>query len=213
MLQIKDIRFRSGHASDALAIEELRDISAFGTEAGTDLTGKSSRGPGLLSLLRAEGFIQPQSPVQRCVVAASGDKLIGLIATIPMGRTTRLGAANQGNAVLRLYADLIPAEGLLISALAVQFAYRRLGIAHRLLRITNREAQAIGAEKVSIILSDRHVGARRCLLRAGFAPVRVARLPHGALPEAGKSLDLLEHSLRPPGTRAGQPHSNTAPED
>jgi ribosomal protein S18 acetylase RimI-like enzyme len=149
-----------------------------------------------LTLLQ-DVFIQPAHAASYdcCTVAYVGDELVGVVAGFPVSisddlsrRFIRLtlpklppwrwwGTFRHLRAAGNVAPDP-PHDAYYVDALAVAPAWRRRGIAHRLLDEAHRQAADAGLARLALDTGLQNTGARRLYEAYGFGEREIRRAPN-----------------------------------
>ena len=105
---------------------------------------------------------------QNCMVAEKDGAVVGMVHSFPMHKPDGKNAQVESDPVLAPYAALEDYGSLYISALAIFYEYRNLGIGTRLLEQARRRARALGLKRLSLICFEKNEKALRLYRRLGF---------------------------------------------
>ncbi|HEY0833446.1 MAG TPA: GNAT family N-acetyltransferase [Azospirillum sp.] len=128
---------------------------------------------------------------RQCIVAESGGAVVGLAHAYPalwMRDVDRAGFPADRLEHIRTFDETQDWGSLFLSALAVDPAWRRRGVARRLLDAVYERARTIGFDRVTLHVWADNAPARRLYDAQGFTPAGHAAIPwHPRLPHEGGS--------------------------
>jgi ribosomal protein S18 acetylase RimI-like enzyme len=141
-------------------------------------------------------FAQPghAASYEFCRVAADGDAIVGLVAGFPVREGDRLSRRFVSMTLRRLppwrlpgtfrhlhaaggVAPAPPLDAFYVDALAVEPAYRRRGIARRLLQVAEAEAQRAGCLRIALDTGLQNHDAQALYHAYGFVEREIRRAP------------------------------------
>ncbi|HYG90531.1 MAG TPA: GNAT family N-acetyltransferase [Azospirillum sp.] len=133
---------------------------------------------------------------RHCAVAADGDSVIGVAHAYPVDWMKMVDRSSlPADRLEHIHAFDVTQDwgSYFLSALAVVPAWRRRGIAQRLLGWAEQRARAGGFDRVTLHVWADNAPARRLYARCGYIDVGVAAIPwHPRLPHRGGSVLLCK---------------------
>lgn len=189
----QEIRIRPAEPDDAPA------MAPFVLDAGGGIyeflldglmPGTSTAGLLVPGLAAREGSFS----YRHCAVATHGDTVVGVAHAYPvdwMKSVDRSSLPADRLAHIRSFDTAQDWGSYFLSALAVAPAWRRHGIAGRLIDWVEQRARRGGFDRVTLHVWADNAPARRLYERCGFIAVEVAAIPwHPQLPHEGGSVLL-----------------------
>lgn len=189
-----EIEVRAARKSESPAIAELFLISSDGL--ASYIWSRLAEPGEALAAVGARRYARDGVAFswQNCLVAAEGDKVLGMAHSFPMEKDEK--AAPETDPVLRPYAELEDYGSLYVSGLAVVPAARDRGLGRRLMAAIDARARDLGLPRVSLICFERNDGALRFYRRLGYRELdRRAVVPHPSLHYADGDAVLLARDL------------------
>jgi ribosomal protein S18 acetylase RimI-like enzyme len=184
---------RAARKSDARTIAELYQLSSDGV---SDYIWTTLANPGedLLDVgqRRYERDDSVFSYRSTSIVEHNG-RIAGMLVAFPMSIDEN---HVETDPVLAPYSQLEEPDSFYICAMAVFEKYRGQGIGGKLLKLAENKAIEQGLKKLSLIVFEENVGAKRLYDRSGFVVVaRNAVVPHPLIHHTGDAL-LMVRALK-----------------
>jgi ribosomal protein S18 acetylase RimI-like enzyme len=120
-----------------------------------------------------------------------GPETAGMLLAFPMQSDDE---HVETDPVLAPYSELSEPDSYYICSLAMFPEYRGAGIGNRLLVEAENRCRNIGLQKISLIVFERNVGAKRLYERAGFVETsRATTVPHPLIRVSGDALLMVRY--------------------
>lgn len=197
-MQAPDYTLRPARKSDCRRIAELYRISSDGV---ADYIWTRLAGPGedIVDVGRRryerEGLA---FSYQNCKVVELEGGIIGMLVAFPMQVDPEYVEADP---VLAPYSALEEDESYYVCGMALETEHRRKGIGTRLLAEAEGACRALGLRKLSLIVFEQNVDARRLYERSGYVEKhRHPVVPHPLIHYTGDALLMVKH-LEPARSR------------
>lgn len=134
---------------------------------------------------------------RNCVIAESGGKIAGMMASFPMDGPDDPGASGETDPVLAPYGRLEQYNSYYISGIALFPEYRGMGIGTKFLEIAEERAAQYSLPQLSLIVFEENEGAVKLYRRRGFyETMREPVVPHPLIRYSGQAL-LMVKDVRP----------------
>jgi ribosomal protein S18 acetylase RimI-like enzyme len=183
-------RIRPADADDALAVADLMVMAGGGIYEFL-MEGMLGGAPVAHMLAAGVAGTAGSFSHRQCVVAEAGGTVVGLAHAYPalwMRNVDRTGFPPDRLEHLRAFDETQDWGSLFLSALAVDPAWRRRGIAGRLLETVCERARTVGYGRVTLHVWADNAPARRLYAAQGFVEAGHAAIPwHPQLPHQGGS--------------------------
>ena len=138
---------------------------------------------------------------ERCHVAVTGDRIVGLVAGFPVPEGDRLSRRFVKMTLRRMppwhwprtlrhlraaggLAPHPPLDAYYVDALAVDPGFRRRGIAHRLLQEAEQQARRTGMRRLALDTGLHNAPARALYEAYGFGEHEIRRAPDASTAQA-----------------------------
>jgi ribosomal protein S18 acetylase RimI-like enzyme len=100
----------------------------------------------------------------------------------------------ETDSVLAPFSELSEPDSYYVCSLAMFPKFRGVGIGSRLLVETENRCREFGLQKISLIVFESNVGAKRLYERKGFVETkRAATMPHPLIRVSGDALLMVRH--------------------
>jgi ribosomal protein S18 acetylase RimI-like enzyme len=191
MVPGREVTFRRARREDARRIAELFRLASDGV-ADYVWTQLAEGEPGLSPLeIGARRYAREDVAFsyQNCIVAERGARVAGNCHAFVIDTPSSTDGLDP---VLRPYAELEAPGSLYISSLAVDPEAQRCGIGTGLLERAIDQAGRLGVDRLSLIVFEQNVGARRLYERFGFEEIdRRPIVPHPLIHATGNALLMV----------------------
>ena len=185
-----DFTLRPARKSDCRRIAELYRISSDGV-ADYIWTRLAQPGEDLIEV-GARRYAREGTPFsyENCRLVDSGGAVAGMLVAFPL----RIDPTyEEDDPVLVPYSRLEEDRSYYICGMAVDAAHRGKGIGNALLAEAERSCRAHGLEKLSLIVFEQNVGARRLYERWGYVEkARHPIVPHPLIHYNGDALLMVK---------------------
>ncbi len=185
------IIFRPAHKSDARKIAKLYRISSDGL-AEYIWTALAERSEAILDVgTRRYARENTQSSYQNCIVAELNQQVVGMLAAYPVHSSK--DKSPEKDPVLAPYSKLEESHSLYISGVALFEKYRSCGIGSQLLAMAERQAKDQAIDKLSLIVFEKNIGAKKLYEAMGYQEVAKETIyPHPLIRHTGNALLMLK---------------------
>ena len=191
------IIFRPARRDESRTIARLFSMASDGV---ADYVWTKSAKPGEDMLDAGEGRYSGESSpfsYRNCLVAESGGKIAGMMASFPMDSTGDPGASGETDPVLAPYSRLEQPGSYYISGMALFPKHRGMGIGTKFLEIAEEKADRYSFPQLSLIGVEDNEGAVRLYRRHGFyETMREPVVPRPLIKYSGQAL-LMVKDVRP----------------
>jgi ribosomal protein S18 acetylase RimI-like enzyme len=127
---------------------------------------------------------------RNCTVVEISGAIAGMLVAFPLHADA---AAVERDPVLAPYSRLEEDNSYYICGMAVFPEYRGRGIGHRLLDLAEKHARARGFAKLSLIVFEQNVGAKRLYDTTGFREkARTLIVPHPLIHYTGDAVLMVK---------------------
>jgi ribosomal protein S18 acetylase RimI-like enzyme len=189
-MQSNAFHLRPALKSECRRIAELYRVSSDGV-ADYIWTKSAAPGEDILDIGRRryerEGI--PFS-YQNCKLVELNDAVVGMLVAFPMRVDPNY---KESDPVLLPYSVLEEDNSYYICGMAVDEAHRGKGMGKMLLDEAERTARSLGFRKLSLIVFEQNVGARRLYERSGYTvTMRHAVVPHPLIHFTGDALLMVK---------------------
>lgn len=171
--KIQKIQFQPAQKSDCRTIASLYSISSDGV---ADYIWKKLAQPGEDLLDVGQRRYERENSLfsyQNCTLATLGENIAGMLVAFPMFVDET--AEPEEDPVLAPYSKLEENNSYYICGVAVFPEYRNRGIGTQLMKLAETHAVTKGLDKLSLIVFEQNVGAKRLYDRLGYR--EIAREP------------------------------------
>lgn len=186
--------FRPARRSDCRRIAELYRASSDGV-ADYIWSKLAQPGEDLLDVGRRRYEREGTAfSYENCKLVELAGSVIGMLVAFPMHADE---ASRETDPVLVPYSVLEEDQSYYICGMAVDEQHRRMGIGSALLAEAERTCRALGLNKLSLIVFEQNVPAKRLYERHGYAEkCRHPVVPHPLIHYTGEAL-LMVKRLEP----------------
>ena len=186
-----NVIFRPAHKSDSRKIAELYRISSDGlAEYIWSALAESSEA--ILEVgMRRYARENTQYSYQNCIIAELDQQVVGMLAAFPIYSSEE--KPPEEDPVLVPYSKLEEGNSLYISGVALFEKYRGYGAGSQLLAIVEQQAKDQAIDKLSLVVFEQNIGARRLYGTKGYKEVaREAVYPHPLIRYTGDALLMVK---------------------
>jgi ribosomal protein S18 acetylase RimI-like enzyme len=189
---MKNFTPRPAAKSDCRAIAALYSISSDGV-ADYIWTTLAEPGEDLLDIgQRRYEREDSMFSYKNCVVVEKDNEVIGMLVAFPMKVENDPGDEDV-DPVLAPYSKLECDNSYYICGMAVFPEHRGKGIGTQLLKLAEGHANEKGFNKLSLIVFEQNVGAKRLYERSGYHEIaRESIVPHPLIHYAGDALLMVK---------------------
>ena len=188
---MQDMTFRPANRDESRVIARLYQISSDGV-ADYIWTRLAEPGEDLLDVgARRYARVDTDFSYQNVTVAVHGGEVVGMMAAYVMRPAEQKPSEFDFDVdpVLRPYDRLELPNSFYISGMALFERYRGRGLGTEFLKLAAGRARGSGLSKVSLIVFEDNVGAKRLYERVGFREVmREPVVPHPLIHFTGYAL-------------------------
>lgn len=185
------VQFRPAEKADCHTIATLYSISSDGV-ADYIWTKLAEPGEDILDVGRRR--YERENTLfsyQNCTLAAINDTIVGMLVAFPM--FVDAAAEPEADPVLAPYSRLEEDNSYYICGVALFPNYRGQGIGAQLMRLAETHAIARGFTKLSLIVFEQNVGAKRLYERLGYKEVgRETIVPHPLIHYTGEAVLMVK---------------------
>jgi ribosomal protein S18 acetylase RimI-like enzyme len=188
---LNQVIFRPANKVDARAIAALYSIASDGV-SDYIWTKLAEPGENILDVgqRRYERENTPFS-YQNCTLAILGSEIAGMVVAFPM--MVDDCAEPEDDPILAPYSKLEELNSYYICGIAVFPEFRCQGIGTQLMAIAEAKAIAKGFQKLSLIVFEQNMGAKRLYDRLGYREVaREAIAPHPLIHYTGDAILMVK---------------------
>ena len=189
--KIQKLQFRPARKSDCRAIASLYSISSDGV-ADYIWTKLAQPGEDLLDVGQRR-YERENSlfSYQNCTLATLGENIVGMLVAFPM--VVDETAEPEEDPVLAPYSKLEENNSYYICGVALFPEYRNRGIGTQLMKLAEAHAVTKGFTKLSLIVFEQNVGAKRLYDRLGYREIaREAIVPHPLIHYLGDAILMVK---------------------
>jgi ribosomal protein S18 acetylase RimI-like enzyme len=190
--QIQKIQFQPAQKSDCRTIASLYSISSDGV---ADYIWKKLAQPGEDLLDVGQRRYERENSLfsyQNCTLATLGENIAGMIVAFPMFVDET--AEPEEDPVLAPYSKLEENNSYYICGVAVFPEYRNRGIGTQLMKLAETHAVTKGLDKLSLIVFEQNVGAKRLYDRLGYREIaREPIFPHPLIHHSGDAILMVKN--------------------
>ena len=181
------VQFRPAEKSDCRAIASLYSISSDGV-ADYIWTKLAQTGEDILDVgQRRYERENTLFSYQNCTLATQGETIVGMLVAFPMFVDET--AEPETDPVLVPYSKLEENNSYYICGVALFPEYRNRGIGTQLMKLAEDQAIAKGFAKLSLIVFEQNVGAKKLYDRLGYREIaREAIVPHPLIHYSGDAI-------------------------
>ncbi len=186
-----NIIYRPAHKNDARKIAELFRISSDGI-AEYIWTALAESGEAVLDVgARRYARENTQYSYQNCIIAELNKQVVGMLAAFPIHPSEQ--KPPEDDPVLVPYSKLEEPHSLYICGVALFEQCRSCGIGSQLMAMAEQQAKDQAIDKVSLIVFEQNIGARKLYETMGYQQVaREAVYPHPLIRFTGDALLMLK---------------------
>jgi len=190
---LTEFTFRPATRADARTIAELFSIASDGV---SDYIWSKDAGPrdDLLDVGQQRYELEDSNfGFRNATMVCAGTEIVGMLLAFPMQIDEEYV---ESDPVLAPMAKLEEPDSYYICAMAVFPQYRGMGIGSRLLDRAEEKCRSHELNKLSLIVFDENIGARRLYERSGFVEAnRDEIVPHPLIRMTGNALLMVRHLL------------------
>ena len=188
---LSNIKFRPAEKPDCRAIASLYSISSDGV-ADYIWTKLAQPGEDLLDV--GQRRYERENTVfsyQNCILATLGENIVGMLVAFPM--IVEETAEPEEDPVLVPYSKLEENNSYYICGIALFPEYRNRGIGTELMKLAEAQAVTKGFTKLSLIVFEQNVGAKRLYESLGYREVaREPVVPHPLIHYSGDAILMVK---------------------
>lgn len=186
-----EVRFRPARKQDCADIARLYSISSDGV---ADYVWSTLAEPGESPVDVGRRRYEREDTLfsyENCTIADIDDVIAGMLVAFPVHIDREAPAV--GDPVLAPYSRLEEDNSYYICGVALFEPYRGLGVGTRLMRLAEQKARALDLDKLSLIVFEQNVGAKRLYERLGFIEkAREKVVPHPLIHHAGDAVLMVK---------------------
>ncbi len=188
----RDIIYRPALKSDSAVIARLASIASDGV-ADYAWTQLARPDEDIFDVAR-QRYEREGAKIsyQNCTVAEATNKLVGML--LAFADVVEDGAEEETDPVLVPFENLREGESYYIDCIAVFEDYRGQGIGSKLMRLAEQQADDKEFGKMSLIVFEDNIKAKRLYERLGYREVsRATTVPHRLIHYTGDAVLMVKH--------------------
>lgn len=188
----RDIIYRPALKSDSAIIARLASIASDGV-ADYAWTQLAQPGEDIFDIAR-QRYEREDEKIshQNCTVAAANNKLVGML--LAFSDAVEHDAEEVTDPVLAPFENLREDDSYYIDCIAVFEGYRGQGVGGELMRLAEQQAEDKQFGKMSLIVFDENIQAKRLYERLGYREVsRATTVPHRLIHYTGDAVLMVKH--------------------